>query len=89
MKTIEELKTFCEGYLEGLLASNAHINDWDDWVLWDEYDINFNGPHWDDLAPDDGKTLVCDVYKAGWGDRLPPTTYRFTVTTTTTEEESK
>ncbi len=82
MKTIEELKAFCEGYLEGLMACNAHLNDWDDWVLWGGYDINFNGPYWDDLAADDGKTLVCDVYPADWKDVRPPTLHRFTVTTT-------
>ena len=90
MRTIEELKAFCEGYLEGLLACNADIHDWDDWVLWGGYDIQFSGPHWDDLAPDDGKTLACDVYKAGWKLLPSQPTHRFTVTTTTaTEGESK
>lgn len=87
MTTLEVLKAFCRGYLDGLLACNADISDWDDWVLWGGYDIQFNGPHRDTLASDDGKTLACDVYKAGW-DVLPSQPmHRFTVTTT--EGESK
>lgn len=87
MKPIEELKSFCQGYLEGLLATNAHIDDWDDWVLWGGYDIQFNGSHWDDLATDDGKTLVCDVYEAEWVVLPSQPIHRFTVTTTTGESK--
>lgn len=80
MRSKEELIAMCEGYLEGLLACNVDLYDWDDWVLWGGYDIQFNGPYLDDLAPDDKRTLVCDVYRAGY-DTLPSQpTYRFTVT---------
>ena len=87
MRSKEELIAMCEGYLEGLLVCKAHLYDWDDWVLWGGYDIQFNGPYLDDLAPDDKRSLVCDVYEAGW-DVLPwQPMYRFVVTST--EGESK
>ena len=78
MKPDEKLIAFCEGYLSGLLACNADLYDWDDWVLWDAYDINFNGPYLDEGAPDE-HSLVCDVYPAGWEGDLPPTLHRFVV----------
>ena len=86
MRTIEELRAFCEGYLNGLLACNADLYDWDDWVLWGGYDIQFNGPYLDEGAPDE-RSLVCDVYKAGWEGDLPPTLHRFVVTSTEGERE--
>lgn len=79
MKTIDELRAFCEGYLDGLLACNTDIYDWDDWVLWGGYDIQFNGQHWDEMATDE-RTLVCDAHKAGWKGNLPAPLHRFTVT---------
>jgi hypothetical protein len=82
MRNKEELIAMCEGYLEGLLACNADLFDWDDWVLWGGYDVQFNGPHWDELAPDDGRSLVCDVYLAGWEVLPSQPVYRFTVTST-------
>jgi hypothetical protein len=88
MKTIDELKAFCEGYIEALIAAKADLYDWDDWVLWGGYDIQFNGPYYDELAPDDERSLVCDVYKAGWEGNLPPTLHRFVVTSTN-QGESK
>jgi hypothetical protein len=82
MKTLQELQIFCKGYIEGLRAHNADLYDWDDWVLWGGYDIQFNGAHWDEMATNDDRTLVCDVYQAGY-DILPSTPmHRFTVTTT-------
>jgi hypothetical protein len=79
MKTNEELIAFCEGYLEGLLACNADLYDWDDWVLWGEYDIQFNGPYLDEGAPDE-RSLVCDVYKAGYDNLTERPMHRFVVT---------
>ena len=87
MKTLQELTAMCEGYLEGLLARNTDLYDWDDWVLWGGYDIQFNGPYLDELAPDDKRSLVCDVYEAGW-DVLPwQPMYRFVVTSTKGESK--
>jgi hypothetical protein len=88
MKTLNELRAFCEGYLDGLLACNADLYDWDDWVLWGGYDIQFNGQHWDELATDE-RTLVCDVYEAGWEVLPSQPMHRFTVTATITQGESK
>lgn len=78
MKTAEELKAFCAGYLEGALACNAELADWDDWVLWEGFDIQFHGTDYDGLAPHD-KSLACSVYVAGY-EELPDTpAHRFAV----------
>ena len=78
MKTLEELKAFCEGYLDGLLATNADIYDWDDWVLWGGYDLNIFGTHYDinDLTD---KQLRVVAYPANWQGDLPAPIHEFTV----------
>ena len=86
MKSKEELVAMCEGYLEGLLACNADLYDWDDWVLWGGYDIQFNGPYLDEGAPDK-RSLVCDVYRAGYDSLPSQPMHRFVVTSP--EGESK
>lgn len=78
MKPDEKLIAFCEGYLSGLLACNADLYDWDDWVLWDAYDINFIGQ--DYTSTDLGeKDLLVVVYPAGWEGDLPDHLHSFVV----------
>ena len=62
MKTLDELKTFCEGYRNALdnLAST------DDWVTWGGYDINFIGSDYAEQADE----LFCIAYDANWTDNL-------------------
>ena len=77
MKTAEELKSFCAGYLEGALACNAELAEWDDWVIWGGYDVNFAGADYSDLAKEKG--LRCDAYKAGWVDNIGDPIHSFTI----------
>ncbi len=78
MKTLNELRAFCEGYLEGLMACNAIIPDMDDWVVWDAYDINFAGAEYSGHAKTDNDLHV-DAYKAGWTDSLGDPIHSFTI----------
>lgn len=66
----EELTAFCRGYLEGALACNASLYEWDDWVLWNQYDINFVGQDYTSETLDE-KSLLAVVYPAGWEGDLP------------------
>ena len=78
MRTIEELHAFAEGYLQGTLACNADLRDWDDWVIWHDYDINFVGQDYTS-ADVDNKSLLVVVYPAGWEGSLPDPIHTFTV----------
>ena len=78
MRTIEELRAFAEGYLQGTLACNADLYDWDDWVLWGGYDINFFGTQYD-LNELTTEQLRVVAYPAGWEGDLPAPIHEFTV----------
>lgn len=74
--SLEKVKAFAEGYIEGVLACNADLFDWDDWVLWDEYDINFVGQYY--TSEDMGeKDLLVVVYPRGWKGNLPDHLFSF------------
>jgi hypothetical protein len=78
MKTLNEIKAFCQGYVQGLAGHDVYLHEWDDWFVWEGYDIQFSGADNDELA-DTGTTLACTVYEAGY-DQLPETPlYRFAV----------
>jgi hypothetical protein len=84
MKTLEELRAFSEGYLQGLWACNASVQGIDDWVVWDEYDINFAGADYTGHAKNDNDLHV-DAYKAGWTDSIGEPLYSFTIFTSNGE----
>lgn len=88
MRNYHEMTAFCQGYLEGALACNATLSDWDDWVIWGGYDINFVGQDYTSEALGD-KALLAVVYPKDWKDDLPDHLFSFVVTTSTTEGESK
>ena len=69
----EKIQAFCQGYLEGVLACNANLYDWDDWVVWDEYDINFVGQDYTSEEMHGG--LLAVVYPANWEGNLPDHLY--------------
>ena len=72
------VKAFCEGYLDGVLACNANLYEWDDWVIWGEYDINFVGHSY--TSTDLGeKELLAVVYPKNWTGELPDHLYSFVV----------
>jgi hypothetical protein len=64
MKTLQELRAFCEGYAMGIAnhpeAMAATLEDTDDWVTWDEYDINLIGS--DSYHAKKDHELYCVVY---------------------------
>jgi hypothetical protein len=82
MKTLNELRAFCEGYRLALIVErNFHsetLASADDWVVWDEYDINFAGADYSSHAKTNS-TLRVDVYKAGWTDSIGEPIHSFTV----------
>ena len=86
MSMYDDVKSFCQGYLEGALACNADLTAWDDWVVWGGFDIQFSGPEIDALASTP-MSLACDVYEAGWLSLPDEPLYRFVVMTTVDEVE--
>ena len=43
MRTIEELRAFCDGYAHGLITMLTTLQSVDDWVVWGGYDITLQG----------------------------------------------
>jgi hypothetical protein len=73
MKTLAELKTFCEGYLKG----NDEPDITDDWVVWGGYDINFCGKEY---AQGVGSNqLQVDAYPQRWAMQLPAPIHSFII----------
>lgn len=78
MNTIDqELKSFCEGYLEATKANGGLVQYADDWVVWRDYDINFTGAEY--IGGLTNRELRVNAYPAGWKDSLPNPLYQFTV----------
>lgn len=78
MKTIEELKAFCDGYAHGLITMLTTLQSVDDWVVWGGYDINFAGADYSSHAETDTDLRV-DAYKAGWADNIGDPIHSFTI----------
>lgn len=79
MKTLEELRSFADGYRRALLTCNASLPDVEDWLLWGGYDINFTGAYLigeDLLGPFD---LRVTAYPGGWRQCLPDPLHSFDV----------
>ena len=90
MKTLNELRAFCEGYRQGLINDRSFygttLSGCDDWVVWDEYDINFAGADYTGHAKNDNDLHV-DAYKAGWVDSIGEPLHSFTIFTTKGESK--
>ena len=84
MKTLDELRAFCEGYHAAL--PDDDISGADHWVVWDEYDINLAGAVYSGHAKNNNDLHV-DAYKAGWTDSIGNPLFSFTIFTT--DGESK
>ena len=78
MKELNELRAFCEGYLEGLMACNATVPAIDDWVVWGGYDINLSGSEVSGHAKEE-TDLHVNAYPANWVDNLPEPIHSFTI----------
>jgi hypothetical protein len=76
MKTLNELRAFCEGYREGM--PDEDIYSADNWVVWYEYDINFAGAMYSGHARNED-SLHVDAYRAGWTDSIGDPLYSFTL----------
>ena len=79
MKTLNELRAFCEGYLEGLSRDNVDITGTDDWVQWGGYDINLFGSYLSVRLEDAENALTVDAYPADWEDCLPAPIHTFDI----------
>jgi len=78
MKTREELQTFCEGYLYGLLAYADDTQEEDGWAIWGGYDINFSGADYSSHVQSK-PALRVDAYKAGWTKNIGDPIHSFTI----------
>ena len=78
MKTLEELKAFCEGYKQCYFGSvDMDIGGIDDWVVWGGYDINLTGCEYAQDIDDD--QLAVNAYKAGWTTDIGDPIHVFTI----------
>lgn len=75
MKTLDELKAFCEGYRTGAIYN---LPNTDDWVVWGGYDINFAGSEYSSHAKTDNDLRV-DAYRADWIDDIGEPLFSFNV----------
>ena len=74
MKTLNELRAFCEGYRTALLGTDlSHV---DEWVVWGGYDINIFGKEWGIRIVDE-QALSVDAYPLGWQGDLPEAIHTF------------
>lgn len=74
MKTLDELRAFCEGYHTALLGTDlSHV---DEWVQWGGYDINIFGKEWSIRIVDE-QSLTVDAYPLGWQGDLPDALHTF------------
>jgi hypothetical protein len=79
MKTLIELRAFCEGYAKALGKEvDGELAGCDDWIVWGEYDINFAGSEFSYHAKK-GDDLHVDAYKAGWVNTPGEPIHSFTI----------
>ena len=82
MKTLNELRAFCEGYRFGLV--NDLTNDLaglDDWIVWGGYDINLMGSDVSGHVKEETDLHIA-AYPANWVDNLPEPIHSFTIVET-------
>jgi hypothetical protein len=82
MKTLNELRAFCEGYRLGLITDRAFYGTTlagvEDWVVWGGYDINLSGYEVSGHAKEE-TDLHVNAYPANWVDNLPEPIHSFTI----------
>ena len=76
MKTLEQLKDFCQGFVDGYVSAEGTTFDCDDWVIWDKFDINFTGNSYAEGIGD--SDLHVSVYPKDW-EELPSPLFDFVV----------
>lgn len=77
MKSLNELRAFCEGYRLGLTNDRAFygatLAGLDDWIVWGGYDINLIGSEYSSNAQEENALHIA-AYPANWVDNLHPST---------------
>jgi hypothetical protein len=76
MKNIQELKQFCNDYLQSLSGDLSEI---DDWIQWGGYDINIFGQEWGIRIQGDKNALSVDAYPANWQNTTPDAIHSFDI----------
>ena len=81
MKTLDELKAFCEGYKRALVSErdfyNTPLTSTDDWVIWGGYDFNIAGS--DYIPYITPKQLKVSAYPVNWKGELPDPLHTFII----------
>ena len=82
MKSLNELRAFCEGYRLGLTNDHAfygaNLAGLDDWIVWGGYEINLSGSEVCGHAKEE-TDLHVNAYPADWVDNLPEPIHSFTI----------
>ena len=82
MKSLNELRAFCEGYRLGLTNDRAFygatLAGLDDWIVWGGYDINLIGSEYSSNAQEENDLHIA-AYPANWVDNLPDPIHSFTI----------
>jgi hypothetical protein len=82
MRTLDELRAFCEGYRQALITERSFygntLKEALDYVVWGGYDIHFAGYEYSGHAKSN-VDLHVDAYKAGWTDSIGEPVHSFTV----------
>ena len=82
MKSLNELRAFCEGYRLGLTNDRAFygatLAGLDDWIVWGGYDINLIGSEYSSNAQEENDLHIA-AYPANWVDNLPEPIHSFTI----------
>ena len=82
MKSLNELRAFCEGYRLGLTNDRAFygatLAGLDDWIVWGGYDINLIGSEYAGQAKEENDLHIA-AYPANWVDNLPDPIHSFTI----------
>lgn len=87
MRTLTELRAFCEGYRLAAMANlpNKDLSDLDEWFRWGGFDLNLYGSYWGIRAEGQPQTLCVEAYPEDWADVLPAPIHSFDITGETNE----
>jgi len=79
MKSLSELRSFCEGFYAAINTDDTDdLAGTDSWIVWGGYDINLAG--YDHSGHAKHRTnLHVDAYKAGWTTSLGDPVHSFTI----------
>ena len=87
MKTLEELKAFCEDWHKHAVAEHSgDVSGLDEWFRWGGYDLNIFGAHYSVELSDagDNSALIVCAYPGDWSTQLPEPIHQFTLKGATT-----